>query len=1070
MAVQSSFKQRCPSCEAMISVRENQVGKKIECSMCKDRFIVAPPEAEEDEKPAKKSKKSEKSTAITSKDKSTSVSSKAPVKSRTKLEPVEEVEEIDDDLVVEVDETPSKKHAAKKRTKLEPVDEVDDDLVVEVDETPSKKPAGKKRTKLQKEEEVEEIDDDLVVEVDEDEKPAKGKNKAKAPAKKKANDEDEVEEVDEPKSPPKKKNDSTNSNKLTIGLGLAVVGVIILCVAAFFMLRGGGGGGGPARPIAVNPNPNPNPKPEDPDEKKKKDDKIPPKKEDTKPLTPVVAMTDAERAKLTNLLPPDSEHVLHVYYDQLFASNNPLRDVVFMTPGALEDAELKKRLGFSLLAIDDILCAEKYSANWRYTVIHFKEPINQDELKAALRLKPMKTKSKMEYFELPTENPNPWFDQLGRFAFGVPNSVRSFDARQDSRVTPQPSYLRIHNPQTMIIADKTPMFAYLEAKGQFLKPKDENPDGMTRFLRGDAQFVSAKVQQPEGEAGRDEMYLTLREGLKKLLDEMESRGADGKDKVLISSATDLDAAIVTTNLPEFRDLVVRRPRQFWDATLLLTERTTRLRQLGMGLIQRDAFRYQLRNKITCGQEGDARNLLQDLERESSKVARLFKRLIDLDISTSTVPVETKPEPGAEQKPEEKKDITTSEIRLSQKDTQVDFVLDLALTERYVQRLQGITALLASTMRVDMEAAANLSLRHTLSGAAKQLAEKGLATPSVLGRTYPPGVFKRLEAPFRTDREPKNRISWMAGLLPYMGHDNLFQRINFNQSWRDPGNWLAGNTLVPQFLDPSYPFDTRYRAVDGAALDYAATHYVGIAGVGMDAAYYKRGDKSVAHKRGVFGYEESAAMHELLSGRGLSNTIVMIQIPHDGITGVNPWMAGGGATLRGVPEKNSIQPFVLSKDRHGNVIRHKNKNGTFALMADGSVRFIDENVPDEVFKAMCTIQSPNPQGFNPDTDPNTPLVPLPEAKPEPKKEPEKKEEPMPKDDIEKKKDEADKKKGDAEKKKDDMDTKAKDDEKKTKSEKTSSIRPREEREVAIHSDGAPRPVLLRWRRDPTALST
>jgi len=26
---------------------------------------------------------------------------------------------------------------------------------------------------------------------------------------------------------------------------------------------------------------------------------------------------------------------------------------------------------------------------------------------------------------------------------------------------------------------------------------------------------------------------------------------------------------------------------------------------------------------------------------------------------------------------------------------------------------------------------------------------------------------------------------MAGLLPYIGHENLFKRINFEQSWRDP---------------------------------------------------------------------------------------------------------------------------------------------------------------------------------------------------------------------------------------------------------------------------------------------
>ena len=79
---------------------------------------------------------------------------------------------------------------------------------------------------------------------------------------------------------------------------------------------------------------------------------------------------------------------------------------------------------------------------------------------------------------------------------------------------------------------------------------------------------------------------------------------------------------------------------------------------------------------------------------------------------------------------------------------------------------------------------------------------------------------------------------------------------------------------------------------------------------------------------------------------------------------------------GVPEKNSIQPFVLSKDAAGNAIRHKNKNGTYALMADGSVRFIDENISDDAFKAMCTIKG-NFKGYDAN-DPNNPLVPVPTA--------------------------------------------------------------------------------------------
>jgi uncharacterized protein (TIGR03067 family) len=357
-------------------------------------------------------------------------------------------------------------------------------------------------------------------------------------------------------------------------------------------------------------------------------------------------------------------------------------------------------------------------------------------------------------------------------------------------------------------------------------------------------------------------------------------------------------------------------------------------------------------------------------------------------------------------------VTASEISVLQSQNSVEFTLDLVLDNAALNRIHGITTLTAGALRSEMEAAAMPSLRQVLARAGQQLGEKGLPDRQVEVEMFPPGVFKRVDTQFRVEKEPKNRISWMAGLLPYMGQQNLYSRVQFDKSWRDPSNWGAGNTLVPQFLDPSYPYHTRQIGVDGLPLDFAATHFVGIAGIGMDAASYKRGDPATMHKQGVLGYEESASLAQVRAERGLSNTILMIQVPHDGVTGVSPWIAGGGATLRGVPEKNSIAPFVLSTDKNGKIISHQNKRGTYAMMTDGSVRFIDQNVSDEVFKAMCTVKGPKPDGFDPAKDPHTPLVPPPgetkkdakskvEPKVEPKIEPKiepKKETPTPPGDI------------------------------------------------------------------------
>jgi len=59
MATGTSFKQVCPSCEAMVPIRDpGLIGRKIDCPKCKYRFVVEEPAdvEEEDEAPAAKKK------------------------------------------------------------------------------------------------------------------------------------------------------------------------------------------------------------------------------------------------------------------------------------------------------------------------------------------------------------------------------------------------------------------------------------------------------------------------------------------------------------------------------------------------------------------------------------------------------------------------------------------------------------------------------------------------------------------------------------------------------------------------------------------------------------------------------------------------------------------------------------------------------------------------------------------------------------------------------------------------------------------------------------------------------
>ena len=128
---------------------------------------------------------------------------------------------------------------------------------------------------------------------------------------------------------------------------------------------------------------------------------------------------------------------------------------------------------------------------------------------------------------------------------------------------------------------------------------------------------------------------------------------------------------------------------------------------------------------------------------------------------------------------------------------------------------------------------------------------------------------------------------------------------------------------------------------------------------MDAASYDEKDSDNAKKLGIFGYDRVTKVTDITDG--LPSTILLIQVP---AAYKNPWLAGGGATVRGCPETGSVKPFVSDQP--------DGKKGTIAIMADGSVRFIPDNIPDAVFKAMCTIKG----GEKVDLDKYTTLIPPP----------------------------------------------------------------------------------------------
>ena len=62
----------------------------------------------------------------------------------------------------------------------------------------------------------------------------------------------------------------------------------------------------------------------------------------------------------------------------------------------------------------------------------------------------------------------------------------------------------------------------------------------------------------------------------------------------------------------------------------------------------------------------------------------------------------------------------------------------------------------------------------------------------------------------------------------------------------------------------------------------------------------------------------------------------------------PWIRGGGATVQGVNPTESIKPF--------RVMQANRDFGAYAIMCDGSIRFIKPDCPDALFQAMVTYKA------------------------------------------------------------------------------------------------------------------
>lgn len=190
------------------------------------------------------------------------------------------------------------------------------------------------------------------------------------------------------------------------------------------------------------------------------------------------------------------------------------------------------------------------------------------------------------------------------------------------------------------------------------------------------------------------------------------------------------------------------------------------------------------------------------------------------------------------------------------------------------------------------------------------------------RAFPRGAF----GPAAIGRG--SRFSWQAQLLDYTAPDERI-RADFQRSWSDPVNERFVRRRVAMFLNPAI-----HKLVGEDGLP--TTHYVGVAGVGDDAA-----ELPIDHPRaGVFGWDRVTRPTDIRDGA--SQTLLLLPV----MGGFSSWAAAGHGTVRGVTEP----PYLAGRDQFGDGQRDR----MTVLMADGSVREISSEIAPVVFRRMAAM--------------------------------------------------------------------------------------------------------------------
>jgi hypothetical protein len=200
---------------------------------------------------------------------------------------------------------------------------------------------------------------------------------------------------------------------------------------------------------------------------------------------------------------------------------------------------------------------------------------------------------------------------------------------------------------------------------------------------------------------------------------------------------------------------------------------------------------------------------------------------------------------------------------------------------------------------------------------------------------------------------KKRLSWLVEILPFMTQIGLV--IDRDKAWDAEANLVPksryqdrDDSWVEHPIGELRLFRCPINPAVAAPGSPGLTHYVGISGVGADAADLPLEYPGV----GFFGCQRRPKKEDIKDG--LANTIMVMETS----TANGPWTAGGFPTTRGLDSGGG--PYLgaggqFSSGHHSTDWLLPSKTViTNVVYADGSVRGLKDSVSPEVLEALVTI--------------------------------------------------------------------------------------------------------------------